>query len=742
MGQKYIQNNRKFAQKIGFLIGIIFLIILNVHAKSDKREVIQPYLVTTPIKIDGNLDDEVWKNPPIDKTFITYNPRPGNVLPQKTVVWVAYDSQNLYFAFKCYDTEPDKIKTSITKRDNLFSDDWVGIRLDAMGNGQSAYDLFVNPSGMQGDIYTTVNNGEDGSPDWVWQSAGKITDQGYQVELKLPLKSIRFKSGKEVKMGLLFWRRISRLGVSGSWPEIKPGVGSFNILAITTFKGLKSVRKLEALPSITYSSGRDKDDASTWGAFDNETEFGIDLKWGITSSIITDLTINPDFSQVESDAFFVNVNRRYPIFFSEKRPFFMESKGIFNIAGTGGDMNMYTAVHTRRIIDPSWGVKLTGTVGKTTFGVLTARDVAPGRPWEDELNPHQGKGAIFSIARGKTSLGGDNYLGLLYTRRDFAGGFNQVIGSDLKFRLGRSHSTSLTFLNSSTREADASESQSSNMAVVTYNYSSKSLGIFATFEHFGKDFQMAPSFMLRNGINKGMLYVGPLFAPKSKKLSWIKQVNPFIFGYVIHDLHTGMDDMLFLVAVRLNFSKQGTFRIDYIWFNESWVDETFKQGIFRMMGRVQLTKWLRLGGNIALGDGIYYDEENPYMGRNNSYGFDLTFQPDSKFRESLAIDYWDFKDPQAGTQVYDALIVNSRTTYQFNKYFFIRANLRYDSYSKNFLTDLLASFTLIPGTVVHFGYGSLYDHRDWQIDGRPIRPNRLFLTRQSFFFKASYRWRL
>ena len=214
MGQKYIQNNMKFAQKIVLLIGIIFLIILNVYAKSEKREVIQPYLVTTPIKIDGNLDDEVWKNPPIDKTFITYNPRPGNVLPQKTVLWVAYDSQNLYFAFKCYDTEPDKIKTSITKRDNLFSDDWVGIRLDAMGNGQSAYDLFVNPSGIQGDIYTTVNNGEDGSPDWVWQSAGKITDQGYQVELKLPLKSIRFKSGKEVKMGLLFWRRISRLGVS------------------------------------------------------------------------------------------------------------------------------------------------------------------------------------------------------------------------------------------------------------------------------------------------------------------------------------------------------------------------------------------------------------------------------------------------------------------------------------------------------------------------------------------------
>jgi hypothetical protein len=502
------------------------------------------------------------------------------------------------------------------------------------------------------------------------------------------------------------------------------------------------VRKLEALPSVTYSSGRNRDDIDNWGKFDSQMDLGIGVKWGITSSIISDFTINPDFSQVESDTFFVTVNRRYPIFFSEKRPFFMESKGIFNIAGTGGDMNMFTAVHTRRIIDPNWGVKLTGTVGKTSFGVLSAGDVAPGRAWEDEVNPNEGKAAYFTIARGKTSLGGDNYLGLIYTRRDFAGGYNQVIGSDLKFRLSRSHLASLTYLNSTSREAEGADSLSSSMVTLTYNYSSKSLGLFGVFEHFGKNFRMDPSFMYRNGINKAMYYVGPEFAPKSKKLSWIKRINPFIFGYFIHDMHTGMDDMLFLIAVRFNFSKQGNFRTDYIWLNESWVDETFKQGIFRMMGSVQITKWLQLSGDLSLGDGIYYDKINPYMGRSNNFGFAFTLQPDSKFKESIALDYEDFREADTNSRVYDALIINSRTTYQFNKYFFIRANLRYDSYSKNFLTDLLASFTLIPGTVVHFGYGSLYDHRDWQPNNRPVSANRIFLTRQSFFFKASYLWRM
>jgi hypothetical protein len=405
----------------------------------------------------------------------------------------------------------------------------VGLALDAVGNRQACYDLFVNPSGVQGDIYTTLSDGEDSAPDWVWESAGKITKEGYQVEIKLPLKSIRYRSGKTVKMGILFWRRISRLGVSGSWPELLAGESRFKVMASIALRDINASRNLEVLPSITYGSSRERVSSSVWGAFDNASEFGMDFKYGITSSITADLTVNPDYSQVESDAFQVMVNRRYPIFFSEKRPFFMESKGLFNIAGTGGDNMMYTAVHTRRIVDPAWGARLTGTAKKTTFGILTSQDQFPGQVWDDEINPNQGKSAFYTIARAKQSLGTNNYIGLILTRKDFARYYNQVIGGDIRIRLARSHILKLTYLNSFTRESEESIGRSGNLVSANYDYFTRTMGIFAAFEHFSQDFQMDTAFYNRTGFSKGTFYIGPIFVPSSKKLQWIKRINPFFF---------------------------------------------------------------------------------------------------------------------------------------------------------------------------------------------------------------------
>src|SRR5213075_335445 len=143
------------------------------------------------------------------------------------------------------------------------------------------------------------------------------------------------------------------------------------------FDNLKQPPLIELLPSITYGISQTRAPGNQWNPTVNKADVGMSAKYGITSNITLDATINPDFSQVESDAFQVQVNQRFPIFYSEKRPFFMEGMGLFNIAGTGGDGNMRTGVHTRRIIDPDWGSKLTGTAGKMTFGLLNASDQSP-----------------------------------------------------------------------------------------------------------------------------------------------------------------------------------------------------------------------------------------------------------------------------------------------------------------------------------------------------------------------------
>ena len=329
-------NNMKgFCLNVVLVVELIIFVISMptiISAKQIKKEyeIFYPTTVTSPPKIDGVLNDGVWENPPLEKDFITYNPLYGEVFPEKTLIWIAYDSENLYFAFKCYDSEPHKIKTSITKRDNIFDDDWVGLSLDALGNKQSSYDFFINPSGIQADILTSAVSGEDLSPDFIWESAGKLNSEGYQVEICIPLRSIRFKSSSEVKMGILFTRKISRLSMSGSWPEIKAGYPTFAAHTSIIYKDLKKPLNLEILPSTTFGSNNNRINPREWDKNEKFKDIGVGLKYGITSSITTDITVNPDFSQVESDAFQVEVNRRYPIFYREKRPFFMEGMHIFD----------------------------------------------------------------------------------------------------------------------------------------------------------------------------------------------------------------------------------------------------------------------------------------------------------------------------------------------------------------------------------------------------------------------------
>ena len=335
-----------------------------------------------PPTIDGALDDATWAQTPPMPTgqWASYNPSRGDRMPDvyRTDVRIAYDDRNIYFAFHCRDNEPDKIRTNIAKRDSAFNDDWLALSLDSAGTGQAAYHLFSNPSGSQMDALNTSASGEQFDADMVWYSAAKTTSDGYTVEVQIPLQTLRFKGGDAVRMGLLFFRKVSRIGVSYSWPEMLPGQWVFDRPAHLVFSNLQPRRLVEVLPSATYNVSQTRADESRWNSAEGKYNFGASGKFGITSGITLDGTINPDFSQVESDAFQVQVNQRFPVFFSEKRPFFMEGMGLFNIAGAGGgDGNMRTAVHTRKIVDPIFGSKLTGTIGKTTFGVLNAADDKP-----------------------------------------------------------------------------------------------------------------------------------------------------------------------------------------------------------------------------------------------------------------------------------------------------------------------------------------------------------------------------
>ena len=674
--------------------------------------------VATPPKLDGLLDDEAWRGEPQPGgRWMSYNPLRGEPEQQNTQVWIAHDDAALYFAFRCFDAEPSRIRTTISRRDSVWNDDWVGVSLDSSRAGQVAYHMFINPSGIQMDALQT-SSGEDTAPDWTWQSAGRIDDQGYVVEIRVPLESIRFKGGENVRMNVLFFRRNSRLGISWSWPEMPPGKWVFESHVPVVFDRLEQPLLLEVIPSATMSTNQVRTPGSAWPAATSKPDFGASVKYGVTSTVTADATVNPDFSQVESDAFQVEVNQRFPTFFTEKRPFFMEGMGLFDLAGADGDSTMRTAVHTRRIVDPIVGAKLTGTSGRQTFAFLTAADAAP------EGDPHK----YFTIGRVMRNYGQAQYIGALVTDVEYLGSHNRVAAADFNRRVGSSFQYRGALMYSDSQDLTGATKDGLG-AHLGYNYNTRRYTVAGHFEHFDEGFQMDTAFMNRVGITRTWQYGEVQFYPDPKRYGWIKRVAPFVWGVYAKDRVQNGTEPFILPGIRVNFTRQGNLRIDLGRGRETFAGRRFRVGRHHIDGGAQILRWLSVGGVLQQGDGIFYDPAAPLAGTSTFRNLRIGVQPSAKLNHSVEYTFVMFTDT-AGDQLYDVHIVNLRNTYQFNPRLLARAIVQYDSSRRRVLGDFLGSYELSPGTVVHVGYGTLLES---PVSARPYET-----TSRAFFFKASY----
>jgi hypothetical protein len=699
---------------------------------------------TVAPKIDGVLDDEVWtKTAPMPaEGWASYNPVRGDRMADiyRTEARVSYDDRNIYFAFHCFDNEPDKIRTNVSRRDSSFNDDWIAMSLDSAGTGQAAYHLFSNPSGSQMDAINTSASGEQFDADVVWYSVGKTTADGYVVEVQIPLQTLRFKGGDSVRMNLVFFRKVSRIGVSYAWPEMLPGQWVFDRPAHLVFRNLKPRRLVEVLPAVTYGVSQSREETSSpWGDADNDARIGVSGKFGITSGVTLDATVNPDFSQVESDQFQSSVNQRFPLFFREKRPFFMEGMGLFSIARGN---NMRTSVHTRRIIDPIFGAKITGTVGKTTFGVLSAADDHPGDVGGrgEEFGD---RNKLFSIGRATYALRRSDYIGAIFTQTQHAGRSNLATGADLSIRPSSSQQVTASFLTTRTNDG-LGDDTSGNAAHASYGFENRRYQTGLTVEHYDRDFQMDTAFYNRTGFTLATTYNEINFYPRDGKGFWLQRIHPFLFASGGKDRVQDGDEYFVNVGVQFNFTRQGFFNVEMSRGEEAWQGRQFKRynDIF-MFASMQAVRWLNVFGGTGRGPALYYDEDDPFAGKSR-FGFGgFTLQPNQNISQTAEINFSVFDRASNGERIYSVAIVNSRTTYQFNKHFLVRLLAQYDSSEHRVLTDLLGSYEFVPGTVVHAGYGSLFERGP-----REAFPNNgtsavsldeaYRPTNRGFFFKASY----
>ncbi len=420
-----------------------------VTVPSEKSGAVNIAKISAVPTIDGRVDEDAWKQAAVFKDF--YQTYPGNnTQPSKpTEVYMMYDEKNLYVAFKCWD-EKDKIRATVAKRDSVFGEDNVRMWLDTYDDQRRAYVLGFNPLGIQQDGIFTEGQGADFSVDIVMESKGVIEDWGWSVEVKIPFKSLRYKTGKGTLWGFNAARNIDRFNDEfDQWLPDDRNVSGFLIKhgKIGGLDDIKYERTLEVVPSITLSETGSRVQANevAAGRFVNQPikqQIGVTLKYTLTPSITLDAAINPDFAEIEADAPVVTANQRFPIFFEEKRPFFLEGVDIFR--------SPLQVFYSRNIVDPDVAIKLSGKSGRNSFGILAASDNAPGNYSEHERtlntqclerqrldpriqcsrNEFLDKNAMFGIVRFKRDFGKENNLGFFATYRGFPEQKNLLSGFD------------------------------------------------------------------------------------------------------------------------------------------------------------------------------------------------------------------------------------------------------------------------------------------------------------------------
>jgi len=373
--------------------------------------------------------------------FVERNPNDGDEPTERTEVYLGYDHQNLYVVWLCFDKEPGKIRAHMSRRENIYDDDYVELMLDTFHDQRHALVFDTNPLGIQADgLYTEGGNGTDNSWDAVWNSAGKVTRQGYVVIQSIPFRSLRFRSGDVIPAwGMTLMRWIPRADEDDFFPRVSSKIsGQLNQETTASgFEGISPGRNMQLNPYIYGSSLRTvNQDVPTNPVISSKTfdaKGGLDAKFVFKDSMVLDATVEPDFSQVESDQPQNTVNQRFEVFFPEKRPFFLENSNFFeNLQPFQSNRLLFT----RRIADPQFGIRLTGKQGPWTLGFLAADDRSPG---EQVLSsdPYFGQRAYFSVGRVAYDLGKSSTIGLIYTDREFSTDFNHVGGLDLNLKLNK-----------------------------------------------------------------------------------------------------------------------------------------------------------------------------------------------------------------------------------------------------------------------------------------------------------------
>ena len=725
-----------------------------------------PRILQAPV-IDGRLDDDVWRDAALLTEFFQRQPLDGAPATEDTEVYVAYDSANIYIGAHAHLTNPEMLRANRADRDRPIADDAFLVYFDPFLDQQRAYVFAVNPYGVQSDSILNARGGGGGfgrrggfgpgrggpggaprgdfSWDALFESAGQLVDDGYVVEMAIPFKSLRYPQrggNASHRWGFQIARTIRGKDESVTWSPVSRGVAGYltQMGVIEGMTGLSTSRNLEFLPTFTaFRFG--SLDAATGGFADRdiEPEGGVNIKYGVTSDLTADVTFNPDFSQIESDRPQIQVNQRFDLFFPELRPFFLEGAEIFQFRGP---VNL---VHTRTIVNPRYGAKLTGKAGNTTIGVMYADD-AVGGALADPNDPAYGSSAQTFVGRVRYDLYSESFVGAIFTDRQRADGHNRVAGIDSSFRLDDTHSFGLRAVGSEDAHADGTKTTG-----YVLNASLQKAGRNVTYAlgwyNLSPDFNTEVGFLERTD-QRWML---GSFAYRWWPESWLINWGPRVTYSRSHNFAGILEDEEASAGLDFQFAKNISFNASADRVLERFGGIDFWKTRFSSFGTVSTSRRIAFGFGVNRGDQIFFDPDSPYLGTDGGFVVFLNARPIPRLQSNVNIVTNRFVDPSRGdARVFDVKITRALTTFQFTDRFLFRNITEYNSLDKKLGLNALFTYRINAGTVFYAGYDDRFrqaSHIDLDLNGdgiteRPWQSSAFRRENRAIFVKFQYLFRL
>ena len=702
---------------------------------------------TGSITIDGSLNDPGWQNATKFETWYETNPG-DNVEPKvKQVGYVTYDDHFFYVAMEMWDPNPKNIRSAYADHDGISGniDDYAGPILDTRNDTKTGYLFLVNAHNVQYDAVTDDTSGnEDNSPDFFWDSQTKLTDHGWNVEMRIPFSSLRYSGSNPAQWGLILYRNMPRDRRYQIFSNKLPrGSNCFvcNYAKITGLEGLPSGGHVVAAPYVT---ARDSGRASNGGPIaygKAATNAGADIKWNPNADTAVDAALNPDFSQVESDVAAIDTNQRFALFFAERRPFFLEGTELLNTP--------IQAVYTRTITQPRWGLRSTGKFGSDAYTVLVADDrgggsvILPSAQGSEFAD--QDFSSIALIGRERHDIGKNSYVSFLGTTREVSGGgHNRVFGPDLQWKNDHNTLTAqLLFSDTATPNRPDLASQWTGQKLhgyagfAWYQYQTKTKDFYVEHHNYSRDFRADNGFIPQVDWRETYSEVGRTWRPTNNFFSRIRAFGMAEYdtdqsGTMLYRLVSGGAgaDGKFRSSSRLRFAHEKVRNGDTV-FNRNQLLYNIQFGLPHLLQFIGFSGWV--------GQDVDFANNRPARGAD--VAINATVRPTDHLNIDVSEDRrWLHVRPEglpAGT-LFTAQVERIRAVYTFNSRFFIRTILQNQRTNRNenlytfgvnqhggsLAAQVLAAYKINWQTLVYVGAGDLRgvtaDDGDLQPSGRQV----------------------